>query len=414
MTQTATNQQIPAVASPLKEAVFQNSALSGQGILERLFTAMFNNLVYPQIWEDPVVDMEALAIRPGDHVVAIASGGCNVMSYLLGDPARVSAVDLNTAHLCLTKLKVQAAKSVPGYGEFRSMFADAKGAANVSIFDCHLKEMLDRETREYWSKRMINGRRRIDLFSRNFYRFGVLGRFIATGHIVSRMHGVNPAGLMKQPTLADQRRFFETQVSPLFDNRLLRWILSSPISLYGLGIPPAQYSELAEGRHMADVVRERLGRLACGHSLHKNYFARQAFGRNYGCQDGDAALPPYLEERNWHLIRSRAHRVRTAYGSITDFLNLQPARSVNKIVLLDAQDWMTNDQLNALWSAITRAAAPGGRVIFRTAARRSPLDGRVSGKTLSQWHYNAEMSDKCLRNDRSAIYGGFHLYEAVQ
>lgn len=413
MGQTVTNRQMPTIASPVKEAVFQNRALSRQGILERLFTAMFANLVYPQIWEDPLVDMEALAIRPGDHVVAIASGGCNVMSYLLGDPARVSAVDLNAAHLALTNLKVQAAKSVPEYGDFRSFFADATQATNVLTYDRYLKESLDRESRDFWSKRTINGRRRIDLFSRNFYRFGVLGRFVATGHVVARLLGINPAGLMKQPTLEDQQRYFETHIAPVFDNRVLRWVLSSPISLYGLGIPPAQYSELAEGRHIADVVRERLGRLACDHPLRENYFARQAFGRSYGCQESDAALPPYLEERNWRLIRSRAHRVTTTHGTITSFLNRQPARSVNKFVLLDAQDWMSDEQLNALWSAVTRAGAPGAKVIFRTAARRSPLEGRIAGNLLSQWRYNSKMSDECLRKDRSAIYGGFHLYEAV-
>ena len=30
-----------------------NSALSKEGLLERLFTFLFRGLVYPQIWEDP-------------------------------------------------------------------------------------------------------------------------------------------------------------------------------------------------------------------------------------------------------------------------------------------------------------------------------------------------------------------------
>ena len=48
-------------------------------MLERLFTLAFKRLVYPQIWEDPVVDMQALDIGPGHEVIAIASGGCNVL-----------------------------------------------------------------------------------------------------------------------------------------------------------------------------------------------------------------------------------------------------------------------------------------------------------------------------------------------
>jgi len=45
--------------------------------------------------------MEALRLGPDDRVVAIASGGCNVLSYLTADPARVAAIDLNGAHIAL-------------------------------------------------------------------------------------------------------------------------------------------------------------------------------------------------------------------------------------------------------------------------------------------------------------------------
>ena len=40
----------------------------------------FRGLVYAQIWEDPEVDMDALAITGDCHVVTIASGECNVLS----------------------------------------------------------------------------------------------------------------------------------------------------------------------------------------------------------------------------------------------------------------------------------------------------------------------------------------------
>src|SRR3546814_19540089 len=90
-------------------AVHRHRHLSRQGLLERAFTFAFRGLVYAQIWEDPAVDMEALAITPDCHVVTIASGGCNVLSYLTADPARLTAVDLNTANIALNRLKLAAA-----------------------------------------------------------------------------------------------------------------------------------------------------------------------------------------------------------------------------------------------------------------------------------------------------------------
>jgi S-adenosylmethionine-diacylglycerol 3-amino-3-carboxypropyl transferase len=67
----------------IRAAALQAAPRSRRGILERLFARLFEGLVYAQIWEDPEVDLRALDLRPGDHIVAIASGGCNVMSYLI-------------------------------------------------------------------------------------------------------------------------------------------------------------------------------------------------------------------------------------------------------------------------------------------------------------------------------------------
>ena len=77
----------------LKQAVRRNRTFSTQGMLELLFTLAFKGLVYPQIWEDPEVDMEALAITPDCHVATIASGSCNVHGRPLqsGDRRAVSA-----------------------------------------------------------------------------------------------------------------------------------------------------------------------------------------------------------------------------------------------------------------------------------------------------------------------------------
>jgi S-adenosylmethionine-diacylglycerol 3-amino-3-carboxypropyl transferase len=80
-------------------------------------------------------------------------------------------------------------------------------------------------------------------------------------------------------------------------------------------------------------------------------------------------------------------------------------------VLLDAQDWMSDDQLTELWSEITRTARPGARVIFRTAGEASILPGRVRPDILERWTYESERSRILGYMDRSAIYGGFHLYQ---
>lgn len=398
-------------ADRLSRAVHRNKRFSREGLRERLFTLAFRGLVYPQIWEDPRIDLEALDIQPDSHVVTIASGGCNVMSYLVADPARITAVDLNRAHIALNHLKLAAAQHLPDHGSFYRFFGEARSPANTAVYQRHIARHLPAASRAYWETRDLLGRRRIRFFSRNIYRYGLLGTFIGAGHLLCRLHGRNPKRILEARSLEQQRQIYDRELASLFDKRHVRWLLNRPILLYGLGIPPSQRRELAAcaDGDLARVLKERLERLACGFELEDNYFAWQAFDRRYAAEPG-AAVPPYLEARNFALIRARAERVRLLRMSYTEFLASQPGSSADRYVLLDAQDWMTDQQLTELWREITRTARPGARVIFRTAGERTILPGRVPAEILDRWTYEEDHSHDLGCRDRSSVYGGFHLY----
>src|SRR6478609_3372821 len=138
-------------ADALKDAVHQHRAVSLNGLLERLFTMAFGGLVYPQIWEDPLVDLAAMELSSDHRVITIASGGCNALS----------------------QLKLAAARHLPVYEQFRRFFADADSHANTAAYKTWLKPHLDADTQRYWDKKTLNGRRRIDMFARRFYRHGL-------------------------------------------------------------------------------------------------------------------------------------------------------------------------------------------------------------------------------------------------
>ncbi|MGX5734532.1 DUF3419 family protein [Bosea thiooxidans] len=414
MTQQAT-QTARAVrritTSGLGTAVRRSKPLSRAGMLEWLFTRAFSGLVYPQIWEDPVVDMEALQLNAGDHVVAIASGSCNVLSYLTAAPVRVSAVDLNGAHIALGRLKLAALSRITSHDAFLRFFGRANSRDNVAFYDNEIAPHLDAVSRGYWEGRGLDGRRRINLFANGVYRYGLLGRFIGTGHVLARLLGGNPRAMLAARNRDEQRALYEQHLAPVFERKLVRWLVRQPASLYGLGIPPAQYKALAaDGEDgILGALKLRLERLACDFDLKDNYFAQQAFGRAYA-EGSDASLPPYLQPAHFDDVRTRAAAISYRQGSVTVMLSEQPAESCDAYVLLDAQDWMNDADLTALWSQITRTARPGARVIFRTAADERLLPGRVPTEILDQWDYQEGQSRELCRRDRSAIYGGFHLY----
>ncbi|MDH4439231.1 MAG: DUF3419 family protein [Rhizobium sp.] len=397
----------------LKDALLQHAPLSAAGLSERLFGLLFSGLVYAQIWEDPEVDMEAMALAEGHRIVTIGSGGCNMLAYLSRRPAAIDVVDLNPNHVALNRLKLSAFRHLPDHAAVVRFLGRDGERGNAVLFDRHIAPHLDQTTRGYWLKRGPTGRRRVGVFTRNIYRTGLLGRFIAIGHLLARLHGVRLQDMVEAKSLREQRHVFDTRIAPLFDRPLIRWLTARKSSLFGLGIPPQQYDELAglsaEGT-IAPVLRHRLEKLACYFPLKDNPFAWQAFARRYPKPD-EGQLPTYLQAQHHAAIRDCASRVKVHHAGYTELLAEKAAGSVDRFVLLDAQDWMTPQQLNALWTEITRTAAPGARVIFRTAAEVSVLDGKLSDSLLAQWVYNADQSAALDKRDRSAIYGGFHIYE---
>lgn len=396
--------------SIIADAVVRKDVSSKDKLLDKAFAFAFNGLVYAQIWEDPLVDMEGLAIEPDSRVMSIASGSCNALSYLTANPASVTAVDLNKAHVALGQLKITAIRHLPNYDRFSRFFQHADHKENKAIYKEMIAPHLDEESRKYWEKRDLKGRKRITYFTKGLYRRGLLGNFIGLAHLFAKLYKIDLSKLLQAQTLDEQREVFERELAPVFDKKFIRWLTDQPASLFGLGIPPAQYVELAGDERMAEVLRRRLEKLACDFEIKDNYFAWQAFGRGYS-RDMDAPLPPYLQRQNWDIMKERIDRLDVVRANMVQWIGDRDKASMDRFVLLDAQDWMNNAQLDDLWGRITRASRPGARVLFRTAAVPTMLPGRLNDANFSKWRYLEETSHDLTARDRSSIYGGVHVYE---
>ena len=127
----------------------------------------------------------------------------------------------------------------------------------------------------------------------------------------------------------------------------------------------------------------------------------------------DAPLPPYLQRKNWDVMRERIDRLEVVRANMVTWIGDRDEASMDRFVLLDAQDWMNNGQLDDLWGRITCASRPGARVLFRTAAVPTLLPGRLDDAILSKWRYLEEQSLDLTARDRSSIYGGVHVYELI-
>lgn len=397
------------ISEALRDAVHQHAPTTLMGMQQRLFSFWFNNFIYNQIWEDPKVDLQALELNSASRVLTISSGGCNVLNYLLAKPAHITAIDLNPYHMSLTRLKLAAMKQLPDHERFYDFFGYANRDSNVANYKQYIKPVLDKELDAFWDSSIIPGQARINMFRDGLYRRTRFGYFMRFLHWIGRMAKHDPKLLLQAESLAQQKTIFDQHITPFFDNKVVKTLGKLPMSVFSLGIPPQQYKAMKAEGNLIEQYRERVERIACQFPIQDNYFAWQGFSHSYD-HDKRQAIPDYLKAEHYDTIREQLGKVDTHLGSMIDFLQQQAPGSYDRFVFLDAQDWMTDDVLQQLWTEVTRVAKPGSRIIFRTAAAESPLETALPAHLLNQFQYEAELSATLFQQDRSAIYGGFHLY----
>lgn len=402
----------------LHSAVQNQKISTKQGLLQKLFAVWFDSFVYNQIWEDPRVDLKALELDSDSRVLTISSGGCNALNYLLANPASVTAVDLNRHHIYLLNLKIAALKHLPTYQDFFDLFGCGKGRNAGTNYLRFITPHLDKDTRRFWESNTLGGSYlygdRISFFTNaGLFDHSRNGYFLRFFHRMSNMLGCRPAELLKAESLEEQQSLYKKHIDPFFDSFVIRTLGKLPVTMFGLGIPPQQYDELktdlTEGKTVIDIYRERVRKLASDYPIDENYFAWQAFARKYDTENR-RALPEYLKEENFETLRANADRLNTKIGSATDEIKNSPQGSFNRFVFLDAQDWMSSEQITELWSAIAENGQLGSRIIFRTAGASSPLEANLPPELIAEFNYEKELSAELFKQDRASIYGGFHLY----
>lgn len=402
----------------LHSAVQNEKISSKQGFLQKLFAVWFDAFVYNQIWEDPRVDLQALALDANSSVLTISSGGCNALNYLLENPLSVTAVDLNKHHIFLLNLKLAALKELPTYEDFFDFFGYGKGLNTGSNYLRYIALHLDKDTRRFWESNTLGGSYlygdRISFFTNaGLYDHSRNGYFLRFFHRAAKIFGCKPERVLDAVSIDEQKTLYERHIDPFFDTFLVKTVGKMPVTMFGLGIPPQQYDELKtdlSGKQtVIDIYRERVRRLACDYPIDENYFAWQAFARKYDTANRKA-IPEYLKPENYERLKANADRLNTIIGSATDVIKNSGPASFNRFVFLDAQDWMNAEQMIDLWSAIAEKAEPGSRIIFRTAGSVSPIETNLPKELRDRFTYHAEISERLFKQDRASIYGGFHLY----
>ncbi len=386
------------------------------GLRERIDRRIFDaitarNLIYNACWEDPAVDRQALDLSERDRLLVIASAGCNALDYALAGAGEVHAVDANPRQTALLELKLAGIAELE-YEDFFALFGHGFHAHAEALYRQKLRPRLSPFARTFWDERW----RWFADPKRSFYFHGLSG-LVARG--AARFFRLQPRlsmalkALFAARSIEEQRAIYDREIAPRLWNKPVNWLLSRQVTMSLLGVPHTQ-RKLVEESHdgrAAGFIREALEYVVRELPLSNNYFWRVYVTGRYARD----CCPEYLTQAGFAALKAgAAARVKPATGYITHFLK-HHAEPLTRFVLLDHMDWMAAERPGELveeWEAILERAAPGARILLRSAqANAAFLDGLRVGparKALRDLlHFRDDLAAALHPADRVHTYAGF-------
>lgn len=385
---------------------------------QQVFDAIYSrSLVYNTCWEDPAVDRRALCLTGDDTVLVITSGGCNALDYAIERPARIDAVDANPRQTALLELKLAGIRRL-SFEDFFALFGRGRHDGFRALYRSCLRPDLSPFARRFWDARQhwfLHHRR-----NGSFYDFGLSGimarLFRNLLHLRPQVRNGLDA-LLEARTLEDQRDVYARQLGPAMWTPAVNWMLGRQLTMSMLGVPHPQRKEV-ERQHRDGIggfVRESIEYVVQQLPIWQNYFWT-LYLRGYYTPGN---CPRYLTPDGFATLRNGAvERLHVHTCTVLDFLRQTPTR-VSKFVLLDHMDWMSSYHPQALvdeWNAILERAAPGARVLLRSAhAAPAYLQTvRVGTGPGARWlsdavRFNPELAAELSAADRVHTYAGFHI-----
>lgn len=379
---------------------------------QRLFDAITSrSLVYNTCWEDPAVDRKALALGPGDSVLVITSAGCNALDYALAGPRVVHAVDANPRQNALLELKLAGIRALP-FDDYFAIFGEGFHAGFAKIYHRQLRAQLSPFAQGWWDRHIhwFTSRRG------SFYFHGLSG-VVARG--VRAFFATRPrlrtamADLFDARDVAGQRAIYESRIAPQLWSGPVNWVISRQFVMSLLGVPYPQ-RKLVEAQHgdgVSGFIRSAVQYVFCELPLADNYFWHVYMTGRYRRD----CCPEYLKQHNFERLKDGlAERVVPHTTTVTKFLQSH-AEPISRFVLLDHMDWMSSYYPDALveeWEAIRNRAAPGARILLRSAQEKPAyLDairiGPQRRPLREAFRFMDEVADALQPQDRVHTYAGF-------
>lgn len=255
---------------------------------------------YSNVWEDPNILIEGLAIQSDHKVLSIASAGDNAFALLAQGPKLLVAIDLNQVQLYLMELKKVAIHELD-HKDFIAFLGYRENKDRWQTY-LNISSQLSSNAKEYWDnrKKEINeGVIYCGKFEKYLKTFAT--KFLPFIHSKKQI-----AELFNQKSEQEQREFYNT----VWNNwrwKLMFKFFFSKIIMGFFGRDPAFLAEVKV--NVGNTIMEKA-------AIHLKSTYAQNNPILFYCLNGhfDSYLPYYAKEVNYKKVKLNLKNLHIEYG----------------------------------------------------------------------------------------------------
>lgn len=363
-------------------------------IMEKDQVSLFK-LVFTHNWEDPESDHAALKIKERESMMAITSGGCNVLGFLLFNPESIYSIDINPTQSHLLELKVAAIKTL-SFDEFIS-FSGLKESENRLAFYKKISPLLSPEAKEFWDNQQ-------KIIDQGFIMNGKYERFIIlSAKFLNLLQGRKRVqGLLADKTKDAQENYFDKVWNTRRFHYLFK-IMFNKRMLAKRGLV-GDYFHFDDGStSFAESFYNRSRKAFRNLPVKGNYFMALYLTGKFRNPD---EVPAYLKQENYAVIKSRVDRIKIITNEAQKCLQSMPENSIDCFALSNICELMSDKDTTSLFASVLRTGKNNSRVSFRNLM----IPREVPDEFRQQIIKDELLSRQIYENDRSFVYGKVAAY----
>lgn len=336
--------------------------------------------------EDGATELAALALKPGDHVLCLTASGARPLDLLLGDPLRITAIDINPAQNELLRLKIAAYRALDDDELYAYLGLSA--CEDRAALHTRVASRLGAPSHAFWDAR--RGAIRGGIWNAGRWervlRLGTFGTGIVRGRHID--------ALFDAPSLPEQAEIWRTRFDDAIWHGAIgllsqRWFWTRIIGEPGGAFLP---DPEASKQRLSGLFRRAAGNF----HFRDSDFASLLFR---GRHSVDGALPLHLRRENLEIVRARLDRIEIAERSLAD-LGGPDAAAFDAFSLSDFGSYCGQADYDACWRGVLAAAKPGARFcerVFMNPVTASP-------QVASRIQTDRARSEALTSADKAIIY----------